>query len=713
MSTRKQSLTDVSSAPYLHKISAFIGLVLILSGCGSSGSEAPPVEDTPAPERSVQLVPATDPAELEAVLKAGLASASGMMGANARFEEGTQTPEPLLLEVGAPDVPASDADETGVTSDGAAGGTVTFTQTNVQEIGVDEADLIKYDGNLLYVGVNGGYDVIFEPEIMVDPIDPGIARLSVLPGDPRPARIVIARTLGNPARSETLTTLAYEKRFNIQGLYLFAGEGSETANRLVVMGHKQTACGSWGSPWCWQDGNTTIRLYDVSSPETPVLISEFETNAHRVSSRRIGNNLYLATRFAPRLAGFETWVRDADQIAENQAILDGAALADLLPTATLNDVSRPLVAPENCFISPPAEAKRAEDYIHVPTLFGITQLDLNSLAQVASICAVGQANGIYASSERLFVYSGQRSETYVHGFALTDTGPTYTGSGSVEGAVGWRNNSFRFSAKGDYLRVITSQGSKHRLTVLKHNSDAQEYDAVAVLPNEQRPDPIGKPNESIYGVRFLNDRAYVVTFQRTDPLYVINLSNPEDPFIEGELELPGFSDYLHPVNDYLLLGVGQAADENGIRRGVKLSLFDVSNPAAPSTLAEFEIGDRGSSTPLSFDHRAFAWLPNAETREHRFAFPVNKRELRVETNGIFHSSMQTVFSLWSLTDDTTSALLAPQGEIVSNRPGGFLRGVINQESVHFIVDSSILSADWSNPDVVSVNENPAAQETVE
>lgn len=698
-------------------------MFLMLGGCGGGSTISTPAEEeTPAVPRSVQLVPATDRSELEAVLKAGLQGASGMLGSNnMRFEDDATAPVPVLMEEVALDA-TSPSPESGGAADGAgAGEGVSFTDTNVQEAGVDEADLVKYDGDVLYVGVNGGYDVIFDPLPIVEPASSEVlARDSVVVGggERRAARIVIARTLENPARTETLSTITLAENFDIEGFYLFGSESSsnalsESANRIAILGHTREACGRWGTPWCWQRGNTTVILYDVSTPEAPTVLSKFETDAHRVSSRRVGNQLYLATRFAPSLPGFQNWVSSEAERIENQAVLDNAALEDLLPTATLNDVSQPLVTPENCFISPPAEAESVEDYIHTPAIFGITQLDLTSLEQVASICAVGQANGIYASAERLFVYAGQRSETDVHGFALKEEGPAYTGSGSVVGTVGWRNNSFRFSALGDQLRVITSQGSKHRLTILQHNADAKQYETLSVLPNEARPDPIGKPNESIFGVRFLNDRAYVVTFRRTDPLYVINLSDATDPFIEGELELPGFSDYLHPVNDYLLLGVGRSATDTGVQLGVKLALFDVSNPALPTTLSEFEIGDRGSNTPLSFDHKAFAWLPNAETGEHRFAFPVNKYELLQLEDGVLRSSMRSVLSLWTLQDNTTSALLGPAGEIVSTRPGNFLRGVMNREAVHFIVDSSILSADWASPDTVSVNNNPSPQETVE
>lgn len=87
------------------------------------------------------------------------------------------------------------------------------------------------------------------------------------------------------------------------------------------------------------------------------------------------------------------------------------------------------------------------------------------------------------------------------------------------------------------------------------------------------------PGERIYSVRYLGEMAYVVTFRETDPLFAIDLSDPRAPKVLGQLKIPGFSEYLHPLDDGLLLGIGQSVDERGTANGVKLSMFDVSDPA--------------------------------------------------------------------------------------------------------------------------------------
>ncbi|MEM4634106.1 MAG: beta-propeller domain-containing protein, partial [Candidatus Anstonellaceae archaeon] len=118
------------------------------------------------------------------------------------------------------------------------------------------------------------------------------------------------------------------------------------------------------------------------------------------------------------------------------------------------------------------------------------------------------------------------------------------------------------------------------------------------------------PGETIYSVRFMGDRAYMVTFKKVDPFFVIDLSDPNSPKLLGKLKIPGYSDYLHPYDDSYIIGLGKEAipskeGDFALQQGVKLSLFDVRNPEDPKEVAKFEIGDRGTESYALHDHKAF------------------------------------------------------------------------------------------------------------
>ncbi|MCP4692304.1 MAG: hypothetical protein GY859_29940, partial [Desulfobacterales bacterium] len=176
--------------------------------------------------------------------------------------------------------------------------------------------------------------------------------------------------------------------------------------------------------------------------------------------------------------------------------------------------------------------------------------------------------------------------TDLHKFNLTENGPVYRGSGSAPGNLGWEEDKkpFRMSHYNGVMRVATSLGddwsgtSTTRLTLLRENPAA----TGDVLEEISHIDGIGEAGERLYAVRFLGARAYMVTFRVTDPVYVFDLSDPENPLQKGELHIDGYSDYLHPIGETLLLGIGKdAVPDDGSNdfggrgawyQGVKLSL---------------------------------------------------------------------------------------------------------------------------------------------
>jgi hypothetical protein len=213
--------------------------------------------------------------------------------------------------------------------------------------------------------------------------------------------------------------------------------------------------------------------------------------------------------------------------------------------------------------------------------------------------------------------------TDIHELELGEDGPRVAATGSIEGYLDRDVDraALRFSEKDGRLRVVSVAGhwgalGPNRLTVLERSAVSPGLlKTVSHLPNRARPQPIGKPHEQLYGTRYVGDKLYAVTFERIDPLYVIDLSDPADPVIEGEVELPGYSDYLHPVSEGVLLGIGMDAIEMpgfagplALTQGVLLNLFDVSDPARPRVLQQATLGKRGSRTAVTMNHHALSTL---------------------------------------------------------------------------------------------------------
>ena len=197
------------------------------------------------------------------------------------------------------------------------------------------------------------------------------------------------------------------------------------------------------------------------------------------------------------------------------------------------------------------------------------------------------ADTVYASPSSLYVatqrYDTQAEYTSIHRFDISDPDRTgYAASGAVPGSL---LNQFSLSEDKGVLRTATTVGlgaaAESKVTTLSERGGR--------LVQRGQVGGLG-PGERIFAVRFLGDVGYVVTFRQTDPLYTVDLADPDRPRVRGELKIPGYSAYLHPVGDDLLLGVGQEATDDGRVQGLQLSLFDVSDLARPVRLQHAQIG---------------------------------------------------------------------------------------------------------------------------
>src|SRR4051812_39504845 len=251
----------------------------------------------------------------------------------------------------------------------------------------------------------------------------------------------------------------------------------------------------------------------------------------------------------------------------------------------------------------------------------VLTIDLSKgLEPVDSDSVMSTGDTVYASDTALYVatqrfqpalWSGQVTDTsqtltQIHKFDISDPDDTrYRGSGVVPGFL---LSQFAMSERAGVLRVASTMVPPWSAT-----APGQSESQVATL--EERDDRLvqrgrvgglGK-GERIYAVRFIDDVGYVVTFRQIDPLYTVDVSDPDAPKVAGELKVLGYSAYLHPVGKDLLIGVGQGPAEDGFGSGTQVSLFDVSDPAAPARLQNKVIG--GSNSTVEYDHHAFLWWP--------------------------------------------------------------------------------------------------------
>ena len=244
----------------------------------------------------------------------------------------------------------------------------------------------------------------------------------------------------------------------------------------------------------------------------------------------------------------------------------------------------------------------------------ISQFDLESGEYKSTSAFLGNTHTYYASLNALYLVSSEyplyynyidyKEQQTIYKFALNDT-IDYIAKGSVEGRT---LNQFSMGESGEYLRIATTSGwswwqggeTSNTLFVLKANND-QELHVEASLEG------LGKEGESIKAVRFMGNRGFVVTFRQRDPLYTLDLSEPLAPKVAGELSIPGYSSYLHVVDDNRLLSIGRDADSEGRTLGLVVQLFDISDFNQPKLADKLSVGDSYTYSEAEYNARAFSY----------------------------------------------------------------------------------------------------------
>ncbi len=295
-----------------------------------------------------------------------------------------------------------------------------------------------------------------------------------------------------------------------------------------------------------------------------------------------------------------------------------------------------------------------------------SNVNIEDEATLKTQSTLGAGSNVYCTTETLYatstvykdtkaaaeIFGVTEATTSIYKFDIRNGNINYVGCGSVKGHT---LNQFSIDEYNGYLRIATTTGSwgaslSNQLYVLD--------DSLKVVGEITG---IAK-GETIKSVRFTGDTGYVVTFEQTDPLFVIDLSNPEKPEIKGELKIPGFSTYLHPVGDNLLLGVGVDGTNDGQGNGMKVSLFDVSDPENPVEADKIEYSGINAQNRWTYiyseafySHKALCWNEN----ENVMYIPYSKQDrIWASTNGEALSKTNTAGILAVKVDTQNKKLLS-------------------------------------------------------
>lgn len=504
---------------------------------------------------------------------------------------------------------SSDSDASSAARDGGDESGVDFSGTNVQEVGIDEPDIVKTDGSTMLVLAQQQLhliDVTGEIPVLVTSVA-------------IPDGVWVSDMLFDGDRA-----------------LLLAGASTYDVEPLADVRGSMVA---YGSPV------STLIEVEVAAGSL-----DFGRRLHmdgsNLSARMIDGVVRLVVQSGP--VGFEwnypEWGGDGleaqreqraaeDEAAEaNRELVRNSTVANWLPYYVLENADGSTVS-EGTLVDC-EQAFHPTDFSGLNMLNVIT-IDLRgsglSAPDASAVMADGQT--VYASQGSLYVATtkwidwglfdraladGDEMElpdisTTIHRFDITDpTRSVYVASGTVPGTV---LNQYSLSEFDGRLRIATTRDSgwwgrgdnesSSSVFVLETvvGADGPTLEVVGQV------DDLGR-GERIFAVRYLGELATVVTFRQTDPLYTIDLSDPTNPRVLGELKINGYSAYLHPISDTLLLGVGQDATDEGFTTGTQVSLFDISDLSDPTRVAQWTLPNSYSTT--EWDARAFLYWPASD-----------------------------------------------------------------------------------------------------
>ncbi len=466
--------------------------------------------------------------------------------------------------------------------------------TNVQVENVDEADIIKTDGDYLYYIT---YDKVFivkadELEIVstIEIKDDGKKSFSPQELFINKDKLVLLGNLYEYEENLTREKQSIEDEANSE----------EIADDMAYYDIARI-----------NRSNTAVAMvYDISNKEKPEFIRQVGLDGYYINSRMIGDNIYFIsnknTYYYDNLKDEEFLPRVIDAEGKTRYI----ECTDIAYFKGTENYSYMLVGGFNI---------NNNEEMNVETFFGASTTD------------------VYASEKNLYITQAKydnyyRSGTVIYKFNLDNSKIVLTAKGEVEGYI---NNQFSMDEYDGNLRIATTYYIKNEneetikqidgltmTSISQNNYSNRLYVLDENLKEIGRIDDLAK-DEKIYSVRFMGKNGYIVTFEQVDPLFVIDLSDPTNPQIKGELKIPGYSSYLHPYDENHIIGIGYNTKDNGyggIRTdNMKMSMFDVSDVENPKEMFSIDIGKSYTSSDILYNHKALFYKKS----DNLIGFPVN------------------------------------------------------------------------------------------
>ncbi|MCA9680379.1 MAG: beta-propeller domain-containing protein [Kofleriaceae bacterium] len=519
-----------------------------------------------------------------------------------------------------------DGDAADPSSDGGREEGTDYSGTNNQEDGVDEADFVKTDGYHIYT-LNGNRLHIFGVPEFGDLVPESVTEI-----EGHPTQMLIDRDAG---RAVVFSVVPVWNLPEDHPLRPYLGDLLDDGS------------------WMWRTWDVTkITVLDVADRTAPTLVREVFLEGWYQTARKHDSSIRLATYAWMNNPVLWQWWQIYDQLQD--PVATKIAVAQAIHALSLEDlVPRYYVRTPDGDLAPNQLTTAACASFYRPTdsqAYGMTSLYSLDLAStdlaIDSDNVVSNWPTVYASDDTLvltepahgwwwFWRNGEDPEQLnVHAFDITTPGQThYLASGRVDGLL---FDQFSIDEEADTIRLATTDNRWARWW--QEDAPPPDNHVWVLARHGSRLETIGHvggiaPDESIQAARFVGDRAFLVTFQQIDPLFTIDLRDPTAPRVVGELQVPGFSTYLHVLADGRLLAIGIGADDQANARWglTQVSLFDTSDFAHPALQDTLQLEAEGEWTwsEALWEHKAFQyWAP-----EELLAVPVSSYQELGDTDG--------------------------------------------------------------------------------